>query len=52
MKRNLRRNLGVSFSEWYGSIDKSVQKKLSFLVWRDFYNDDFTPEEALRQGVE
>jgi hypothetical protein len=47
MNKKMRRSYGISFERWYGSMEKLTQKKLSYLVWRDFYNDNFTPEEAL-----
>tara|TARA_R100000808_G_C2088875_1_gene110002 strand:- start:146 stop:301 length:156 start_codon:yes stop_codon:yes gene_type:complete len=49
MKRKLRRGHGVSFSVWYGKLEEDDKQLASFLVWREFYNDNFTPEEAVLQ---
>ena len=49
MKKKLRRGHGVSFSVWYGKLEEDDKQLASFLVWREFYNDNFTPEEAVIQ---
>ena len=49
MKRKLRRGEGISFSAWYGELSGDDKQLASFLVWREFYNDNFTPQEAVIQ---
>ena len=47
MKSKLRRGQGVSFSAWYGELSDIDKQLATFLVWREFYNDNFTPKEAI-----
>ena len=47
MKKRLRRGQGVSFSVWYGELSDTDKQLATFLVWREFYNDNFTPIEAV-----
>ena len=52
MKVILKRSHGTPFTTWYGDIPTEEKKKARFLTWRDFYNDDFTPVEAIIKVME
>ena len=43
----MRKNQGIPFPKWLGEIPKEVKNKAPFLVWREFWNDNFTPREAI-----
>mgnify|MGYP003652550967 FL=1 len=45
--RKLRRHTGVPFPIWLGELTDENKKMAPFLIWREFWNDGFTPEEAL-----
>tara|TARA_R100000458_G_C8262193_1_gene237597 strand:+ start:1557 stop:1721 length:165 start_codon:yes stop_codon:yes gene_type:complete len=46
--RNIRKGMGVAYSTWLGHIDKEIKDKAGFRVWRDFYENDMNPQEAMR----
>ena len=46
----MKKSQGVALAKWIGQIPKEKKGKVPFLVWREFWNDDFTPEEALLQA--
>ena len=47
MLKNIRKGRGVSYPVWYGHIDKEDRKLAGFKTWRDFYECDMNPDEAV-----
>jgi hypothetical protein len=45
----MRKCQGVPLTKWLGEIPEEVKNKASFLVWREFWNADLTPEDAILQ---
>ena len=43
----MRKNQGIPLTKWLGEIPEEIKSKAPFLVWREFWNDDFTPREAI-----
>jgi len=47
--RRIRKGLGVPFTIWLGEIPDDIKKTVRWKAWRDFYNDDMTPTDAMIQ---
>tara|TARA_R100000664_G_C2726161_1_gene118099 strand:+ start:871 stop:1014 length:144 start_codon:yes stop_codon:yes gene_type:complete len=43
----MRKSQGTPLTKWLGEIPKEIKDKCPFLVWREFWNDDFTPQDAI-----
>lgn len=46
--RNIRKGMGIAYSTWLGYVDDETKKLAGFKVWRDYYENDMNPEEAMR----
>ena len=46
-KKNIRKGMGVAYSTWLGHIDEDVKRQAGFRVWRDYYESDMNPYEAM-----
>tara|TARA_R110002012_G_scaffold321991_1_gene553233 strand:- start:5403 stop:5555 length:153 start_codon:yes stop_codon:yes gene_type:complete len=45
------KNTGTPFNVWLGLLPDGLNKKVKFLILRDFYEDGLTPEEvAIKVG--
>jgi len=45
--KQIRRGLGVPLSTWLGHIPDEIRRKAPFQVWREFWQDDLCPQDAM-----
>lgn len=43
----IAKGTGYAFNKWLGYLPDEVRKQVRFLILRDFYESDLTPEEVL-----
>ena len=47
MSKKIRKGMGIAFTVWLGHIEDDDKKLAGFYVWRDFYDCNMLPEEAV-----
>jgi len=43
----MTKGTGCPFNKWLGYIPDDIRKNVRFLILRDFYESDLTPEEVV-----
>jgi len=43
----IAKGTGYAFNKWLGYIPDEIRKEVRFLILRDFYESDLTPEEVI-----
>tara|TARA_R100000951_G_scaffold116193_2_gene127008 strand:+ start:184 stop:339 length:156 start_codon:yes stop_codon:yes gene_type:complete len=43
----IAKGTGYDFNKWLGYLPDELRKEVRFLILRDFYESDLTPEEVI-----